>query len=331
MRLIQFLEKNERRVGISSEHPNDVIALSAASVYELAQEAIRKNTSLESVVNTKRTSRTVGFDQIVLDQRLLVPFDHPDLRRTWVTGTGLTHLDSAKSRDEMHQKLAGDTHALTDSMKMFKIGVDGGKPQAGQVGAQPEWFYKGDGSCVVKSGQALEQPEFALDGGEEAELTGVYLIGDDGTPHRVGFALGNEFSDHVLERQNDLCLAHSKLRACSFGPELLIGDAPSSITGDVRTVRDGTVIYRGNLLTGEANMSHSIANLEHHHFKYAIFRQPGDAHVHMFGASGLSTTAGVQAQHGDVFEIESPTFGRVLRNPLEVSKRFERIVEVKPL
>ena len=38
--------------------------------------------------------------------------------------------------------------------------------------------------------------------------------------------LSNEFSDHVMERQNYLYLAHSKLRSCSFGPELLVGDLP---------------------------------------------------------------------------------------------------------
>ena len=60
--------------------------------------------------------------------------------------------------------------------------------------------------------------DFALDGGEEPELVGLYVIGPDGTPHRLGFALGNEFSDHVTERSNYLYLAHSKLRACAVGP-----------------------------------------------------------------------------------------------------------------
>jgi hypothetical protein len=31
-------------------------------------------------------------------------------------------------------------------------------------------------------------------------------------PRRVGFALGNEFSDHTLEKKNYLYLAHSKGR-----------------------------------------------------------------------------------------------------------------------
>ena len=34
------------------------------------------------------------------------------------------------------------------------MGLEGGKPAAGQVGAQPEWFYKGDGSILVAHGRA---------------------------------------------------------------------------------------------------------------------------------------------------------------------------------
>ena len=74
-------------------------------------------------------------------------------------------------------------------------------------------------------------PAFAEDGGEESEVVGLYVIGDQGEPWRVGFALGNEYSDHKLERQNYLYLAHSKLRQCSFGPELFIGDLPDHVEG----------------------------------------------------------------------------------------------------
>jgi hypothetical protein len=68
-----------------------------------------------------------------------------------LTGTGLTHLGSAEGRDKMHKaaQKEGAGEQLTDSMRMFLMGVEGGKPAAGAVGAQPEWFYKGDGSHVV--------------------------------------------------------------------------------------------------------------------------------------------------------------------------------------
>jgi hypothetical protein len=206
-------------------------------------------------------------------------------------------------------------------MRMFQWGLEGGKPAAGQIGVQPEWFYKGDGGCIVAPEHTLDLPAYALDGGEEAEIVGLYVIADDGAVLRVGYALGNEYSDHVLERQNYLYLAHSKLRACSMGPELLVGELPPNITGRVRVLRGGAELWAADFLTGEANMSHTLANLEHHHFKYAAFRRPGDVHCHFFGAAILSFSAGVKAQPGDVFEISAPQFGRPLRNAVAASDR----------
>ena len=74
-------------------------------------------------------------------------------------------------------------------------------------------------------------PPYGDGGGEEAEVAGIYLIGEDGQPWRLGMAIGNEFSDHVTEKFNYLWLAHSKLRQCSFGPELRTGPLPSAVTG----------------------------------------------------------------------------------------------------
>ena len=136
----------------------------------------------------------------------------------------------------------------------------------------------------------------------------------------MGFALGNEFSDHVTERQNYLWLAHSKLRPASLGPELLVGDLPADVQGVSRIRRGKEVIWEKPFLSGEQNMAHSIANLEAHHFKYALFRRPGDIHVHFFGTATLSFSGGVQTQKGDMFEIESEPFGLPLRNRLTTER-----------
>ena len=76
------------------------------------------------------------------------------------------------------------------------------------------------------------------------------------------------------------------------------------------------MIWERPFASGVANMSHSIANLEHHHVKYAVFRQPGDIHVHMFGTATLSFADGIVPGHGDLFEIEAPEMGLALSNPL---------------
>ena len=298
------------------------------TVYDLVLEAIAAACGLAELSAARAGSKTVDLDAVEAEGRLLVPLDHPDPAHMLVSGTGLTHLGSAESRDKMHRKLEGEA-PLSDSMKMFKLGIEGGKPEGGPPGAQPEWFYKGDGSILAAPGAEIALPDYALDGGEESEIVGLYVIAPDGTPWRLGFALGNEFSDHVMERQNYLNLAHSKLRACAFGPELRLGALPAHLAGKTRILRDGRAVWEDAFLSGEDNMCHSLANLEYHHFKYGRFRRPGDVHAHFFGTSTLSFSAGFTPAPGDTFEIEMPGFGRPLRNTL--ARREDPVPAVRAL
>jgi hypothetical protein len=299
----------------------------AASTHALAMEAAATGRSLAQVVAAHGKGEVVDLPAMAVAGRLMLPITHPDPSHMHLTGTGLTHLGSAATRDAMHAKATASD--ATDSMKMFRMGLEGGKPTT-LPGVQPEWFYKGNGHTATAPGAALVSPGFALDGGEEPEIAGVYVIAPDGAPCRVGWALANEFSDHVTERINYLFLAHSKLRAASFGPEILVGDLPADIRGTSRIRRDGAVIWEKPFLSGAANMSHSFANLEHHHFKYPLFRQPGDVHVHMFGTATLSFADGIKPAPGDVFEIEAEPFGLPLKNPLAVAPP-EGVVIVRAL
>lgn len=324
MRLIQFVAENGRRsVGAITDGFGPRVVRGATSVRDLALEAHRAKRSLAETVEAHGLGEAVDYDGLVAQRRLLVPLDHPEPSHVILALTGLTHLGGAQTRDSMHAKLAAAD--LTDSMKMFKLGLEGGRPAAGAIGVQPEWAWKGDGAWLVAPEQPLELPGYAEDGGEEGEIAGCYVIGDDGEVLRVGYAIANEYSDHVMERRNYLFLAHSKLRQSCFGPELLVGELPPAVKGTIRILRDGAPVWEGELLSGEANMCHSIANLEQHHFKYAGFRRPGDVHVYYFGASGLSTAAGISARPGDVFEVEAPLFGRPLRNPLVAGRPHEAI------
>ena len=320
MLLIQFKTKDAGpRVGILDAASGRVRPIAGVdSTYALAQAAIVRGVSIETIATVAHVDVSLDYATIAAEGRLLPPLTHPDEAHCYVTGTGLTHLGSAESRNAMHKKLA-ESETLTDSMKMFRMGLEGGKPRAGEMGVAPEWFYKGDGSIVRASGQSLAMPEFSLDGGEESEIVGLYVNGPDGCPYRVGFALGNEFSDHVTEQQNYLYLAHSKLRVCSVGPALRVGPLPDHVDGHSR-LRDasGKVRWEKPFLSGEANMSHTVANLENHHFKYALFRRPGDVHLHFFGAAALSFADGVRVEPGESWEIESSTFGPPLINTLAV-------------
>lgn len=319
MRIAQILDENGKRAVIVTARGESRLVKGAKTTLDLVKQAIEAGAPLRKLVADRGVGKPVDLAAAYKEKRVLTPIDHPDPAHLYVTGTGLTHLGSAEGRDKMHKSLA-DPASLTDSMKMFKMGLEGGKPKKGEAGVQPEWFYKGDGSTLAAPGGDLVSPSFALDGGEEPEIVGIYVIDPQGQPVRVGFALGNEFSDHVTERQNYLFLAHSKLRASSFGPEMLIGDLPADVQGASRIRRGKEIIWEKPFLSGETNMSHTIANLEAHHFKYGLFRRPGDVHVHYFGTATLSFSDGVQTQKGDVFEIEVEAFGLPLRNKLTIAK-----------
>ena len=315
LRLVQLLDRDGiRRVARVADDGRLDLLEGKATTYGLAREALAAGSSLADAVAGRDVAGAVDLDAVSADGRLLPPLDHPDPAHLLVTGTGLTHLGSADARDRMHAIAPAE---LTDSMRMFRSGLEGGRPAPGTAGAEPEWFFKGTGRCLVAGGAPLVMPAFARDGGEEPEVAGLYVVDDDGTAWRLGFALANEFSDHVLERENYLLLAHSKLRRCALGPELLTGPLPDAVRGTSRIRRGGDVVWEKEFLTGESHMSHTLANLEHHHFKYDIFRQPGDAHVHLFGTATLSYGDGVACQPGDVFEIAADAFVLPLRNTLE--------------
>jgi len=299
------------------------------SAYELVMSAWAANESVETFAAAKSPEFSLPYDEVydcASDWRLAPPFHHPgEPARCLVTGTGLTHTASAEARQKMHG--AGEE---TDSIRMYRMGETGGRPMPGAVGTAPEWFYKGNGAILRGHGEPLTVPCYAGDGGEEAEVAGIYLIDSRGTPRRVGLATGNEFSDHRTERRNYLYLAHSKLRECAIGPELAIGREFDYLPGVVRIWRNSEVLWRQEISSGERRMCHSLANIEHHHFKYAAHRRPGDVHIHFFGADSFSFGAGIELRDGDVAEIQFEGLGRPLRNPIRMETAREELVRVEP-
>jgi hypothetical protein len=302
-------------------------------VYSLAIEAAENDGSLSSAAQNYAVGERLDYISVYegdSEWRLLPPFDHPrDTAHCMVSGTGLTHKASADNRAAMHRHANAE---VTDSIRMYELGLNGGSPASGEIGTQPEWFFKGNGSILKAHGETLEIPPYGQDGGEEPEIAGAYVIGRGGEAIRVGLAVGNEFSDHRMEKENYLYLAPSKLRNCSIGPELAIGDIDfEDVHGTVSILRNGASFWRKSIRTGQKNMSHSLANLEHHHFKYASHRRPGDAHIHFFGADAFSFGEGLTLESGDVMEISFPQFGKALRNPVLSRKGPEELLAVKAL
>lgn len=328
-RLVQLRNGNVRRVALVEE-PR-LRLLSAESVYSLGTDALARGMKLSEAAREKATGELLQYDTVYGGHsawKILPAIDHPDeLARCLVSGTGLTHLGSARNRQTMHAR-AVEEEKLTDSMRMFAWGVEGGRPVAGRIGTSPEWFYKGTGEILRAHNEALEVPPYAEDGGEEAEIAGVYLIGPASQPHRLGMTIGNEFSDHSFEKRNYLYLASSKLRTCAIGPELTVDAEFSSVPGEVVISRDDQVIWSKKIRTGEAEMCHSLGNIEHHHFKFDQHRKPGDVHVHFFGADCLSFGDGVRLANGDVMQISFEGLGRALRNTVHVDRAKESVINV---
>lgn len=336
MRLVQIQHPVEGRRLALVEEPRLRLLKSFPSLFEAASQAILTSRPLQGLITADLSDTTLDYDSVYSGQsewRVLPAADHPvDPARCLVSGTGLTHRKSAANRDAMHQSGGQKIAApVTDSMKIYQWGAEGGRPEAGEIGVQPEWFYKGPGTVLRAHGEVLETPDFADDGGEEPEIAGIYLIGPDGQPYRLGFATGNEFSDHQMERKNYLYLAPSKLRLCAIGPEIVLDETFADLSGTVRVERNGETVWSHTIGTGEANMVHSLANLEHHHFKYPQHCRPGDIHVHFFGADAFSFGDGVSLENGDTMEVVWDGMGRPLRNPIHIVPAPPTLRTVKTL
>lgn len=340
--VVQF-EAQGRRVGVVSG--TDIVDLTSAEprierVTDAFRMAVSANVPFAKYLADLAGKSSVrhSYQDLTVQRALRPPVDHADPYRVLITGTGLTHLGSMQSRDQMHAATglpktpAAPEPLMTDSRKMFEWGIAGGRPQPGTRGTAPEWFYKGNGTILRGPNEPLEIPDFTSDGGEEPEIVGCYVNDDRGRPVRLGFALGNEWSDHAVEKQNYLYLAPSKLRTCAVGPELVIGHEFQEIELRCTVSRAGSVLYDSGLLwSGEKHMCHSLANMEDHHFKYPQHRHPGDVHLYFFGTSKLSYGSRAwQFQDGDEIRIATNGFSAPLVNCVQKAEESAQPTSVVP-
>jgi hypothetical protein len=332
IRLVQLTHPEWGRKVAMVEEPSLILLHGVDSVYGLALKALEEDTSLHDTVRKNLSDELLPYAEIYegkSDWRLLPSFDHPESPFSClVSGTGLTHHNSALNRQMMH---AASEEKPTDSLVMYEMGVKGGSPKSGEIGVQPEWFYKGNGSVLRAHGQPLEIPNYGEDGGEEPEIAGVYVVDKSGKPWRVGFTTANEFSDHVMEKRNYLYLAPSKIRTCAIGPELVIDQDFESFSGEVSVTRDGVCLWSSAINSGEKNMCHNLANMEYHHFKYESHRIPYQAHVHFFGADAFSFGAKLKLQDGDVMKVRWDGMGRALVNSLRIDTTKQDPIGIQQL
>ena len=161
MNLVQLTNANGKRQVAARVGDEFRQVKRTRSVLELAHAAIEAKTGIAEIVENRGLGKKLDVATAYAEGRLLPPIDTHDPAHIHLTGTGLTHLGSAATRDAMHRKI-GDAQeeTLTDSMKMFRMGLENGKPKKGQTGVQPEWFYKGNGSMLTGPGQPLALASF---------------------------------------------------------------------------------------------------------------------------------------------------------------------------
>lgn len=332
IRLVQLIHPQHSRNVALVRDSSLILFREIHSIYDLALEAIRKEKKIHDLVDLHLSNSTLDYDSIYYGRdewKLLPSFDHPhNPFGCLVSGTGLTHKNSALNRQMMHRATEDKP---TDSLIMYQWGVEGGFPDKKKIGIQPEWFYKGTGVSLRAHGETLELPSFGNDGGEEPEVAGAYIVDEKGKPYRVGFTTGNEFSDHVMEKKNYLYLAPSKLRQCAIGPELAIDAEFNGFQGIVKIRRQDQLLWSAEIESGEKNMAHSLENLEYHHFKYPGHRVPLQAHIHFYGADAFSFGSGVKLQHNDIMSVQWNGLGRALENPLHISNEEQKIIDVRSL
>jgi hypothetical protein len=321
MRLVQHLtDGGNRCVSVALDNQTLARINGTDSVYALAHRAAAENSTIVALAEEFMSDERLDYQAIIDSGHILPPIDHPvDAAHCMVSGTGLTYLGNGAARERLIARFDEPISAAKEpAIALLADGYRNGKPEDGSIGGQPEWFYKGDGQHVVASGADVPQPSFAMDCGDEAEIAALYIVDDTGFPCRVGYALANEFTDHQMDETNVLYTGHAKLRHCALGPELVLGELPADITGHSRVVRGRETVWEKSFRAGSDHLTHSLHNLEHHHFKYASFRRAGDVHIHCLGAATSSFSDGFATRPGDHFEVSAEGFGRALTSTVRV-------------
>ena len=312
MYVVQYKDENSRnRVAIYKERKIYPLT-TERNLYQIAFSAINKKLKIAEALNSIPCETPLSPSQLFQSIQFLPPINHSDPSHIIVSGTGLTHINSAMLRKSMHSN-----EYLDPAQSIYMNGVNFGKSNETLAKAIPEWFFKGLGHNLKPTNTCLEIPSYSHGGGEEAEIVAIYLNDADGQPHRIGFALGNEFSDHKLENKNPYYLAQSKLRDFSIGPEIYLGEFPSEIRGNITVLRNNQSIWRSEFLTGSEHMSFDIAALEYHAFKHKLLRQPGDINMLFLGADKLSYNDDLEFMENDFIKIEANLFNLPLVNKVK--------------
>ncbi|HVY51397.1 MAG TPA: FAH family protein, partial [Devosia sp.] len=90
MRLLQVGGREGRRV-VATDRGRSWYVRRARTIYDLAQTAMRRRTTLAKLVESLGSSGEADPAALYKAGKVLAPIDHPDPAHLFVTGTGLSH------------------------------------------------------------------------------------------------------------------------------------------------------------------------------------------------------------------------------------------------
>lgn len=176
------------------------------------------------------------------------------------------------------------------------------------------WFFKGIDTWLRSPGDDLHVPADAVALIEEPEVVLVFLNDQDGTPHYVGYTLGNDLCDIGLHRKDPAYNPYCKLCETSVLPYVFLGTPPSSVTGTTTITRDGRTSWKGDFSCGSDSLYYTVDEMAGHLFSYPILRRPGALNYVFLGADNASYHDGYRIADGDSISIDFSSHGLTLDN-----------------
>ena len=296
MRLVQLAGPDGRRVALVEE-PRLRLLEGCRSVYDLASECLKEGVSLPRGHRTARgptnSSTTTPFMRAQSDWRICPSADVPsEPARCLVSGTGLTHKASAKNRDAMHAA----AQAVTDSTRMYQSGVEGGKPAPGRSGSRARVVLQGMRHGAAGAQRAADCS--GIRGGRRRGAGSSGRVPDRCARARRGGSDSRWAMSFPITCWSARTICIWRPRNCAPAPSVRNSWWMAISIWCPERYRSNAasrILWSREIRTGESAMCHSLANIEHHHFKFEFHRRPGDLHIHFFGADAFSFGDGVAA------------------------------------
>ena len=106
MRLIQYRDTNNEIQAAVIENGQLHALSEPLNIYQLASKAIAEKETLAALVQSLKGDQ-LDYETLINQNDIRSPIHHKDAAHLLVSGTGLTHLGSADTRNAMHSKSSG--------------------------------------------------------------------------------------------------------------------------------------------------------------------------------------------------------------------------------